>query len=647
MTRKKEFHNNVVKKEHPAQAVQAKSKPKTNWMANNGNWFYPVVFAVCFAVFAFVMLVVRNSDYLYAAQDRSIFVDNAEFFRERTAVPGGFMAWIGCYLTQYFYYPWLGGLMLVLVLLAGYFFTLKAFRFRGAWSALALIPVAALLASTINIGYWIYYLKMPGYWFRESLDFMFMALALWGFRKSANCKLLTLGNLPLLQIAYPIVWLAVGYPLFGWWAVVGGVVMVCMRHTNWIAMGVAAICVVAVPWMYYFCYSQFRLGDAWTYGFPLFQNDEVTSLPLILPFAVVVLVMIGLAFMVGGDKFTYRKWDIIAGVIILFVCGFIVTKSEFSDENYHKELRMFRAATEQRWGDVLMEAGSVTNGTTRQIVLLKNLALTNTGQFGEKFAYFDNGGIEPVTFDSLHVHLVQTCGPLLYMYYGKENFATRWSIENEVEFGLDITKAKTLTWAALVAGEKELARKYIEILKTTTFHKDWALKYEPILSNMALVDDKSKYPEFSFMKEIYDHCGSVLDGDEGLVELYLLNYFSHTQNKDSKLLNEVTLNFACIGKDIQLFWQRFFLYAQLHRGEEMPTLYQEAAYLYGNLEKEINISNMPFDQAVKDRYVGFQQMSQSLLKQGMEPKQVGEAMKPMYGNTFWWFYFFCRQVKSY
>ena len=110
----------------------------------------------------------------------------------------------------------------------------------------------------------------------------------------------------------------------------------------------------------------------------------------------------------------------------------------------------------------------------------------------------------------------------------------------------------------------------------------------------------------------------------------------------------MTLNYALIQKDIQLFWPRFFLYAELHKGEPMPTHYQEAAYLYGCLEPQnVDISNMPFDDKVKERYQGFQQMSQSLLQSGMQAKDVGEAMKSTYGDTFYWFYFFCRDVHSY
>jgi hypothetical protein len=56
---------------------------------------------------------------------------------------------------------------------------------------------------------------------------------------------------------------------------------------------------------------------------------------------------------------------------------------------------------------------------------------------------------------------------------------------------------------------------------------------------------------------------------------------------------------------------------------------------------------MPFDKNVVDRYNGFQQLSQSLLSSGMKTQAVGEAMKSSYGDTFYWFYFFCRDIRSY
>ena len=129
----------------------------------------------------------------------------------------------------------------------------------------------------------------------------------------------------------------------------------------------------------------------------------------------------------------------------------------------------------------------------------------------------------------------------------------------------------------------------------------------------------------------------------------VINYFSRSMNKDSKYFQEMTLDYALVQKDIQLFWPRFIQYAMLNKDKNMPIHYQEAAYLYGKLEPQtMDISQMPFDkQQIVERYERFNQTAQSLINSRMDSKQVGEAMKSTYGDTFWWFYFFCRDITSY
>jgi len=101
-------------------------------------------------------------------------------------------------------------------------------------------------------------------------------------------------------------------------------------------------------------------------------------------------------------------------------------------------------------------------------------------------------------------------------------------------------------------------------------------------------------------------------------------------------------------KDIQLFWPRFFQYAHLHQGEEMPIHYQEAAYLYGNLEKNVNIEKMPFDKKrIVDRYTQFNSTIQYYLKKGVNEQDIAEITRSRFGNTFWWFYFFSNNVDTY
>lgn len=235
---------------------------------------------------------------------------------------------------------------------------------------------------------------------------------------------------------------------------------------------------------------------------------------------------------------------------------------------------------------------------------------------------------------------------MIYYSHGKLNFATRWAIENGVEFGFKVNDLKILAKCALVSGEFEAAKKYINLLSQTTFHKAEAKRLEEYCHTPALI---AKSQEFKVVKELHTHGTEDLDSDTGLCEMYLLHHFSNTMNIDSRILQEVTLNYALISKNIQLFWPRFFQYANLHEGKEMPIHYQEAAYLYGNLEKtSFDISKMPFDnQKIKQRYTQFNQIAQYNLKKGMSEQQVAEIMKPAFGDTFWWFYFFCNNVSSY
>lgn len=641
--RQKSIHNaqgTTVLKKKPQAPVAEKPTATPTVFNNTLEKWIPAIWIILFSAVAMFVLVGLNSDYLYAAQEHSLWFDDDAFWCMLANKPARVMLWIGCYLTQFFYTPWVGSLLLIVIWAATFFVTLKAFNIKGWWSIVAILPIAALLCSVIDLGYWLYYCKVDGYWFAESIGVLAGVSAVWGYRTALKKN-------SWIALGILAVWAVAGYVLFGWYGFIStaSMAVVAWREDKkaaiW-ASAAAVLLIIAIPIICYNLFAQMRIEDAWTVGFPLFQMDKYTSWVVELPF-----ILIGIFFLALPFCNVENANKVVLGIIniaCIVAIGYGIYCAHFDDYNYHGELKMYRAVDESRWGDALEIMVDNPGRPTREMVLFKNLALTNQGTIGVNMFKYDNQSIIPTAFDSLHVHMVQTNAPLLYYYYGRCNFATRWCIENSVEYGFTVDIYKILTRCALISGEIDVARKYINILKKTTFHKNWAEQYEPFVNDTSLL---RKSDEFKNIIEYHDHFKSVLDGDEGLVELYLLNYFSNTQNKDSKLLNETTLAFALISKDIQRFWPRFFLYATLHRGEPMPKHYQEAAFLYGNLEHEVDISTMPFDKDVVDRYASFQQLSQSLIAQGMTVDQVGEAMKASYGDTFWWFYFFCRDIKSY
>lgn len=617
--------------------------PSKELYTNTIGW-KPWMEAVLFALFAGWMLVGMNSDYLFTIQERSLFLANQTFFHEMMATPSGLIHWASCYLTQFFYYPIVGASLLILIWLATYFITLKVFQLNSRWSHLALIPIVALLCSTIDLGYWIYHIKISGYWFSESLSLLFVMSGAWlGRRMHGSWQYLWLG-----------LWIAIGYPILGWYALFGAVLTAIIYTLESRKEGLqrfmplicAMVLIGIVPLLWYYHYNQIRLEDAWTYGFPRFETKDYTSLITLVPFYVMTIACLAIPFCSKlQNRINTSMQALIVRTVVLSGCALAIWLANFSDFNYHAEMRMYRYTQESNWRKVLQEARTWEETPTRQMVMLKNIALMNLGQTGNQMFHYDNGGKLLYTRDSLVTHLVHMSAPMLYYQHGVVNYATRWAIENGVEYGFSVNYLKILARCAMIGGEYNAAKKYLNLLKLTTFHQDEAERLEEFCMHPENIAQSN---EFKLVNELHNHIDENLDSDNGLCEMFLLHYFSNANNTNNPLMQEVALNYTLISKNIQLFWPRFFQYATLHNGKEMPIHYQEAAYLYGNLEKSVDISNMPFDRRkIVDRYQKFNNQVQAFMRQGLNEEQVAEAVRPTFGDTFWWFYYFCNNVKSY
>lgn len=631
------------------QKVQTSKKEKKPLSLTTGaSVCIAIIVTVTVAVLGVYHLIVRNSDMLYMAQSKDFFSFDSTFRADCMHTPGGFISWVSSFLTQFFFHPSLGASIMVVIWVVSIWLSKFTFRVKMAWMAVLAIPAVCLLVSTIDTGYWLYYCKQTGYWFYGTLGYLFTNLLVLFhscFKKKFGCIFVTF-------------LIAVTYPFLGWYTLLAllyvAVLSLCHMKTDdslaskMLLPLIPLVLIGITPLVCYQFYSGVRFEDMWMTGFPFFENDNVTSFTPSIPFIVLAAVPLLFPFLPKKvENSTGMTWGITLVTTAILVLSWLwVEKSDFQNYNYHAEIRMYRAAEEQDWDKVLDEMSNIPGDASREMVLFKNIALMNKGEMGTKMFKYNNMGEPPTNgFDTLRVHMVQTAAPLIYYYHGKTNFALRWSIENSVEFGYDYDHLKILARCALVNGEMEMAKRYLNILQSTLYYRDWAERLMPITEKPELI---KKFKEFDSVRELRDHMGTVLDGDNGLCEMYLLTYFSQTMNKDSKLLQELTLNYALIQKDIQLFWPRFFLYAQMHQGEPMPIHYQEAAILYGNLEPEsADISTMPFQEEVKKSYEGFHNMTQSLLQAGLDSDAIGEATKSTYGNTFYWFYFFCRDVHSY
>lgn len=563
---------------------------------------------VLFVAFVSYILYI-NSDVLYTAHDRSEYFGGAYFFSQLAAQPFGIMQYAGAWLTQLYHYPALGASVLVALWCLIFWVGKKAFRLEKGAAALMLLPVACLLVSMVDLGYWIYVLNLRGYWFSQTLGYLVLLLLLWAAG----------GTSRLWHIVWFVVVLAL-YPVLGWFSLLFVLCLALSRKPDWVALcGVVMVLFAGNIW-HSLAYSYMKLDDVLLAGFPRFET-ATDSLPrLTIPF----WMLAGVSVVIASVGKYLKMWLLPVGYALVGMA--MVWTMMYQDKNFTDEMRMIRCATDDDWEGVVAVAKE-NDTPSRTMVILKNIALMNTGELLSKsFKIGGNDGEEIHDPDSLNLNIMHIASPLVYYNYGKQNFGIRWGIENAVNVGYSPFYLKMLARMAVATGEKEMATRYTELLQSNLFYKDW--KPAPPSKKIAL-----------FQELFLD----VLDSDENSCERYLISIFSKAYDVDEIDLIEVALFYSMIYREPSRFWSALYNYGLQFKGKVLPLHVQEAYVMYRD---KFPAENFPFEvkvnSTVEERYQRYWNMGVKYAKQGKNQQLIGEALREKWGDTYWWFNSFGR-----
>ena len=606
---------------------------------------YAVSWIIALAAIACGLLV-YESDLLWKVQELNLFMNTSLFFRQQMVVPAGILTYAGTWLTQLFYNPWLG-----VTVLSGWWLLLlwllkRTFAVPARWTALLLIPVALLLLTNVDLGYWIYMLKLRGQFFLTTLATVSVVALLWGFRSMPDKYWLRTIWLVLTGL--------VGYPLLG---IYGLAATLLMGIWSWRLMArgraaihtvIAVLLAIAVPlFCYRYVYHETNLANIYYAGLPVFFITEEYPwyyTPYYL-LALFMLVMVCLPIGVKGVKEVKevkgsKKWlPWAVQAVALGAVAWGVVHFWYKDENFHHEVKMMHLIDQTDWEGVLQEAARQDDEPTRAIVMMRNLALSRLGRQGELMYEYCNGSKEYDAPFGMRQMLVN--GPLVYYQYGLLNSCSRLCTEMGVEFGWRVEYIKLLARCAVLNNEQAVARKYINILKKTMYHKDWAVKTEAMLNNPKLIAQDKEMEPITHMLHFTDE----LDSDNGYVERYLMRQLAnHSYSKDP-IFQEQSLLASLWFRDSKTFWYHFNVYIHLHPNGPIPVAYQEAAYLYGKLEERPDLDKMPFSPGVKDSFEKFFQVFGQY--EGMNAEDIRQQTGLPYSNTFYYNYYIMANLPEY
>ena len=105
---------------------------------------------------------------------------------------------------------------------------------------------------------------------------------------------------------------------------------------------------------------------------------------------------------------------------------------------------------------------------------------------------------------------------------------------------------------------------------------------------------------------------------------------------------ELSLQFNMIRKNIPDFWPRFMLYARTH--DRLPRHYQEAAILFSTLEGKVDWHQFNIDNDVSASFAKFMNLANQNSRLSEDANR--EIFRPMFGDTYWFYYFFTKGLKT-
>ena len=621
-----------------------------------------IVWLISLAVVAGLLLSYEKH-VLWLVQEQSLFLDTSQFFSQQMVVPGGLLVYIGCFLTQLLYHPVLGVTVLCALWLLLMWLLRRAFMVGECWASLLVVPVALLLIANVDMGYWVYPIKLKGWYFDATVGVTVIAALLWAFR--------VLSAYRIWRRVLIVVTVAAGYPLFGTYAIAAAVLMGlwCWRldKDRWQALVdciLAALMVVAIPLLcYQYVYNQVNMANLWWTGLPIFKIiDEYPEfyVPYALLGACLLILTVGKWNTVAKQEqgapspvTTERKrtqknskkqkssskkysgwWQTAIVIIVLAATVYGVNAAWMKDENFHHETAMKHFIEQTRWEDVLAEADKQQDMPTRGVVVMRNLALSRLGRQSTEMYRYRNGSKQPAS--PFPFQLSMMIGNMLYYNYGMFNDCHHMCVEAGVEFGWHVEQLKYMARCNLMNDEKNAMLKYTRLLKHTLFHGEWADNLEKLQKPELKRKDRETGPIMHTMHH-YDNVGA----DHGYAEKYLMNHLAVIDCDDPEFQEQCVLATLWTKSSLH-FWYRFKRYLELNPGKPVPRYFMEAAYLYTTEEKKA-LFNMSFDEGVKKTYQEF--IDQLPKYDGMDIDDVRSALYPRFGDTFFFDYYLMDDLK--
>lgn len=589
-----------------------------------------------FATLAYWLLGFCKADLLFRGQELSLFLFDRYFFFDLISKPGGLLEYAGSFLSQFFYYPLWGALIMLGVLLLIQWSVYRLLSLSRDYFLLSFLPSCFLLLFVVQLDYNIYLFKIQDVFYSQMLGFLFALLPLAGYKKFALQPKIQHYGLMLFH-------LVIGYPLAGFYALLGLLFLLIrllvipeLAKKAKLAYFISGfVMLLLIPQCYAPFYSNINQDLLYGYGLPVYDffGSGSMNLPLLLAW-----LSLAFCFLLSSKPFKELKTPAFMGVVALLLLSMVsVWLFSNKDPNLKTQLAIENAISQDDWDKVLRLAKANKEDPDRILVMYRNLALWKNKSLCQSMFLYPQGDA-PLQTTKKFVNQTRIAAQTLTLYYGMVNYCYRWNMENAVSFGFSVHNLKYMLRASILNREEALAQKYAHVLSKTLFYKRWARDELYYLKNPRKMRENPVYADILSLRVFNNSFAADIEVMESAVHEHFMSL-----NPNSLPLMEWKMSSILTTRAVHLFWAAFFKY--LDSNWALPLHVQEAALMIGHVEER----DMPkvlqhFEPAVVNRYQEFTRAMASF--EHLAQADQARLLKKGYGNTTWYYFYYTPRFRT-
>lgn len=424
------------------------------------------------------LTIITNSYYFKWTEEMSFFSITKNFFYDNINTSGGLLSYLGLFFTQFYYYPLLGSIIFISLLLTIPLLLKKAFpNIYGSINSLMFVPSYMLLLSNIILGYELIVLKSPGYMFTNAVGIIISLLLYIVYKQTKGIY----SRLSLFFIT------AILFYFIGFYAYFTCILYILnelvdrkIKYTVISAEIVIALSHYLITDTLSYSHNRFHHLFSVVSGFE-FKHDYIYLwLPFIIMFSSVIISQL----LDSRTKLLERmKYKTVYSIIILLLTVSYTYVYNFKDENFRATIKINNAIEDNNWRKVNVINYNLKGNPTYGMVISNNLSFMKNGKNNKD----TRQTIKSNTLQREELILSHMNGIIVNYHIGKVNDSYRWCMEYMVEYGMRNFYIKYMTKCALLNEEYALAEKYLNLLSGNFFYKEWTDKYRKYIDNPGLM----------------------------------------------------------------------------------------------------------------------------------------------------------------